>query len=451
MRDRFTRGTLPAVLIAADGRVAQPLQAAFTAAGHRSAVVTPGAAAANVARLAPQILVLEAESPADLERLPSRDKFSATTLVIVANPSSEALAIAAIRCGAADYVTVPFDPVQLVTRLQATAAPAPVQRPPAGTSSVPALVGTSAALERVREFVAAVGPTDATVLITGETGTGKELVAELLHRSSRRHAARLVSINCPALPDALFESELFGHERGAFTGAEAAEGRLHAAHGGTVFLDEVAELSISAQAKLLRTIEASEVATLGRPGTTRLNLRFMSATNQDLERLGDEGRFRRDLYYRLKVCHVHLPPLRDRPEDIPALFELFLQRFAGAAGPPACADAALSALVAYSWPGNVREIRNTVEGLLPFVRGGRIELGDLPEHLRRGSAESIDERGRILATLRGCRWNKREAARALRWSRMTLYRKLAKHGIGRQPHDAVSRDMSDRRVTPARK
>jgi DNA-binding NtrC family response regulator len=279
-------------------------------------------------------------------------------------------------------------------------------------------------------------------------------VAALLHRASRRRQQRLVSINCPALPDTLFESELFGHERGAFTGAAvASQGQLQAAHGGTVFFDEIADLSLTAQAKLLRTIEAHEISRLGHRTPIRLDLRFFSATNQDLAGLADEGRFRRDLYYRLKVCHLHLPPLRDRRSDIPELVEHFLSSFSSTRSRALeCSGDAMAALVAYGWPGNVRELRNALEGLLPFVHGDRIDVDDLPECVRRPAYESADERGRILAALHGCRWNKRAAARQLHWSRMTLYRKLAKYGIPQTSSALrrVSRDMSPAAVTRVR-
>jgi DNA-binding NtrC family response regulator len=239
------------------------------------------------------------------------------------------------------------------------------------------MVGTSAALERVREQVRQVAGTDATVLILGETGTGKELVARAVHRSSGRRDRPLVKVNCASLPAGLIESELFGHERGAFTGATAQRrGRFEVASGGTLFLDEVGELPLELQAKLLRVLQDGELERLGSSATTRVNTRILAATNRDLRQAVADGQFRRDLYYRLNVFPIEAPPLRTRREDIGLLVSFFVERFSRKHGKPAPAvpELALKKLLAYSWPGNVRELENVIERASILTAGDTLSL-----------------------------------------------------------------------------
>jgi transcriptional regulator with PAS, ATPase and Fis domain len=269
-----------------------------------------------------------------------------------------------------------------------------------------------------------------TVLVTGETGTGKELIAQLIHVNSPRRTQPFVPINCAAVPDTLIESELFGYERGAFTGADAAKkGWLKAANRGTVFFDEIGDMSAVSQAKLLRIVEDRELRRLGSTDRQPLDLRIIAATNQPLEQLINEGRFRADLFYRLNVGRIHVPPLRDRREEIPLLVDHFIRELNTTFGAhvEGVTRVFMYDLLAHSWPGNVRELRNTLESCYVSRRAGRFDIEDAPrpigDRLRRASD---DERGRYFAELRAARGNKSLAARNLQCSRMTLYRKLAK-------------------------
>jgi two-component system response regulator HydG len=296
------------------------------------------------------------------------------------------------------------------------------------------LIGTSEAMMRLRRFLPKAARSEASVLITGETGTGKEIVAELIHRMSARNHAPFFRINCAAIPDSLVESELFGYERGAFTGAHASyPGKLRLANGGTVFLDEIGEMSRFGQAKLLRVLESREVFPLGGKRTIPVDIRVVAATNQRLEPLMEMNEFRHDLYYRLNVARLQLPPLRERKEDILPLFEFFLAEFNArkrltVQGPsPTLRDC----LSRYNWPGNVRELRNMVEIIFIDPPSGLIEIEDLPDPFHQLFAgfvsEPSSERERLLSILETTNWNKSRAAIKLNWSRMTLYRKLSKY------------------------
>ena len=305
----------------------------------------------------------------------------------------------------------------------------------AGASRNALLVGSSAAMSRVRELVARIARTNITVLITGETGTGKELVALALHTSSARSARPFLCLNCAALPDTLLESELFGHERGAFTGAhEARPGLLRGCDGGTLFLDEVGDLSLLAQAKLLRAIEAKEVQRLGATQSRAVDFRVVAATNRPLEAMVEAGTFRKDLFYRLNVARVQVPPLRDRLDDLPSLIRHYVRLLNDEFGTQieGVEDDALARLLHHDWPGNVRELRNLLEATFVACPAPRIRAIDLPEYLRprsRAGTGATEERDRLISALVSVNWNKSRAAERLCWSRMTLYRKMAKHGV----------------------
>ncbi len=298
------------------------------------------------------------------------------------------------------------------------------------------ILGTSRAMADLRAWLPKVAASPASVLVTGETGTGKERVADAIHRLSPRARGPFVALNCAALPEALVESELFGHERGAFTGAfERASGRMTDADGGTLFLDEIGELAPSAQAKLLRAVERREVRPLGGGRVRPVDIRIVAATNRPLEAMVAEGRFRADLYYRLNVAVIALPPLRERTEDVPLLLSAALaaqsERLGRHIGEPD--EELLACLAAYPWPGNVRELFNLAEAVGIDPPDGAIGLCHLPPFWRARlepyRPEAHAERDRLVAALRRAQWNKAEAARALNWSRMTLYRKLAHYRI----------------------
>jgi transcriptional regulator with PAS, ATPase and Fis domain len=301
---------------------------------------------------------------------------------------------------------------------------------------LPGFIGASRAIRDVFDLVHRAAASTVPVMITGESGTGKELIARAVHQVSGREG-RFVAVNCAALPENLLESELFGHEKGAFTGADREKpGLLETAHRGTLFLDELTELPAALQPKLLRALEEGEVRRLGATQARRFDVRFVSASNRDVEKQVADGRFRDDLYWRLHVLHVHLPPLRERAADIPLLAEHFL------AGRQISRDA-LHVLTAYPWPGNVRELRNALERATAVTRGGQVTLDDLPPRIRE-SAGSPDrvfdasrralplrelEREYILEVLRQTGGNKSRTAEILGLDRKTLYRKLEEYRV----------------------
>jgi len=306
---------------------------------------------------------------------------------------------------------------------------------------VGSLVGSSRSMVELRSYIPKVARSDVNVLITGATGTGKERVAESIHYASARRDDPFICVNCAAIPESLIESELFGYERGAFTGAhDSYLGKLRLAGTGTVFLDEIGDMSLSAQAKVLRAIESREVFPLGGRHVAHIEARFIAAVNQDLEPLLAENRFRRDLYYRLNVARILLLPLNERSEDIPELVFHYLEHFNGRFHAEVEAPDAelLQCLMSYTWPGNIREVRNLVEAIFIDPPLGPISLADLPESFRRIFAvyarQAVPERERLVSALYQTNWNKSKAAASLNWSRMTLYRKLEKYQI-LDPHD----------------
>ncbi|KAB2968253.1 MAG: sigma-54-dependent Fis family transcriptional regulator [Thermoanaerobaculia bacterium] len=371
-----------------------------------------------------------------------------TVIVMTAYASIES-AVRALKAGAYDYITKPFDPddlshlvrraiehrslksenERLKEQLASVAGPAP-------------LVGDSAAMRHVHELIEAVAPSDATVLVRGESGTGKELVARAIHARSPRRFGPLVVVNCGALPEGVLESALFGHEKGAFTGAQYRhKGKFELADGGTIFLDEIGTVSPRVQIELLRVLEEKTVTRVGGTVPVRTDFRVVVATNLDLEAAVRDGRFRDDLFWRLNVFVIDLPPLRDRPEDIPPLAEHFLERFATAMNKPAMklAPAALEALRAYSWPGNVRELQNAIERAVVLGKPPTIEAADLPlrigEIASRPGPMSLEEveKGHIRRVLDGCDWNISQAAKVLGIDRGTLYAKIRRYGFERVP------------------
>jgi DNA-binding NtrC family response regulator len=376
------------------------------------------------------------------------------SVVLVTNESSETLAIDALRAGAADYFREPINKAELVRTVEGLLRreechPTGVSRP-----ELPHvcrhLVGSGPLMQGVKSYLARLANSQSNVLLTGETGTGKELAAELIHKNSSRAQKPFVCINCAAIPDTLMESELFGYEKGAFTGANANKmGKLRQANGGTVFLDEIGDMTPYTQAKILRAIESKEIQPLGGRGNIPLDFRIIAATNCDLEKLAGEGKFRQDLYFRLNVGHLHLPPLRERREDIPALLayhvaELNRRLDRAVEG---FVDEVIDYLLAYDWPGNVRELRNVLEASFVNVRSGRISLMDLPEQFRKRLKHPgcfpQGEREHLLSALLSTDWNKSRAAEKLNWSRMTVYRKLTKYHLRRGSEREENADADD--------
>ena len=312
------------------------------------------------------------------------------------------------------------------------------------------IIGKSAALRHTLSTVEKVADTESTVLITGESGTGKELLARALHYNSRRAARPLVTVNCGAIPEELLESELFGHVKGAFTGAtHARKGRFAAAAGGSIFLDEIGDMSLNLQVKLLRVLQERAFEPVGSSETLQIDVRIIAATHQDLPRLIAEKTFREDLYYRLNVLPIESPPLRERREDIPLLVQHFLDRACQERGgrSDAITDAAMGCLIAYAWPGNIRELENTMERLAILSSGSEIDAHHLPEAIRSAltaeppsprleeNALSLSEsvikleKELILRALERTDWNKKQAAQLLGMNRTTLLEKIKKRGL----------------------
>ena len=373
----------------------------------------------------------------------------AIPVVIMTAYSSVDSAVAAIKQGAHDYLTKPLDFDRLRTTLEVAMGhrqqEETVEEPGQPFGDDGRIIGSSAPMVALWDLIVHVAPTEATVLINGESGTGKELVASALHHKSLRSSGPFVKVNCAALAETLLESELFGHERGAFTGADRRrEGRFVQAHGGTLFLDEIGETSPAMQAKLLRVLQEHELQRVGGQETIRVDVRIIVATNRDLEEEVAGGRFREDLYYRLNVVELEVPPLRDRHGDIPLLANYFLRRFAdknnrAVSGiTPECMDI----LNRYPWPGNVRELEHCIERGVILMRGDYLDVNALPLAVQRwaGANEPREtgepstlkeaERALILKTLEETGGNRSEAARRLQITRKTLLNKLKSYGIG---------------------
>ena len=369
------------------------------------------------------------------------DEYGFVAVVLVVADSSEDLAIAALRAGVSEYVRFPLLeeelPAAVLRCLRLTEREE--EHAVAEEAEESGIIGESSAMRTIRARIEKIAQSDSNVLITGETGTGKELFAELVHQKSRRRNRPFVTINCAAIPDSLLESELFGHSKGAFTGADSMQdGKLKAADHGTIFLDEIGDMSAYSQAKILRVLENKEIQRLGCTRGIPVDVRVVAATNQDLDQLGRENKFRRDLFFRLNVTHIHLPPLRERKEDLPALVDYYLEQFSRQfhIKIKRVTDDTLDCLFSYDWPGNIRELRNLLESIFAEGPQGEITLQDLPVNVRLRCAElkslPEDERGRLLWALTATNWNKSKAAAKLRWSRMTLYRKMERYNILRE-------------------
>jgi DNA-binding NtrC family response regulator len=375
-------------------------------------------------------------------------------LILVTGYGSIESAVEAMRVGADDYLTKPVDLYELRQRVNNLIEKEQLKEEVSNLREMldkrygfESIIGRSAPMEKLFEQMKLVAPTRSSVLIIGDSGTGKELVANALHRASPRRNERFLAINCGAIPSDILESELFGHERGAFTGAVARKiGKFELAHRGTLFLDEISELYPELQVKLLRVLEERQVMRVGGSEMIDVDFRLIAATNRDLEKVVADGRFREDLYYRLKVVTLRIPPLRERPTDIPPLLEHFLVQFCAEHGKPAktLAPEALELLTRYSWPGNVRELKNVMESVVVFHQDGEVAVGDLPAEVRDSSTLSTSgapvqsvvgeprtmaeiERQAILETLGRTGGHRARAADILGIGLRTLQRKLKEY------------------------
>jgi two-component system nitrogen regulation response regulator NtrX len=371
-------------------------------------------------------------------------------VVMISGHGTIETAVKATRLGAYDFIEKPLSLektlLTVVRALEHGQLERENARLRAELSERSELIGTSDAICRLRENIALAAPTNGRVLIQGENGSGKEVVARAIHAQSARAQGPFVDVNCAAIPEELIESELFGHEKGAFTGAVGRRrGRFELAHGGTLFLDEVGDMTLKTQAKVLRALEEQAFERVGGKDTVRVDVRVIAASNRDLDAMIREGRFRDDLYYRLAVIPLEVPPLRERKEDIPLLVEHFLALAAADNGrrPKALSGEALAYFIAYDWPGNVRELRNMLERLVIMSRRDVVHVDDLPAPLRPkdevGAADSRErslkearegfERAYILAELRTHDWNMTRTAERLGIERSHLYRKIKAYGI----------------------
>lgn len=377
-------------------------------------------------------------------------------VILMTAYSSVETAVDALRLGAYDYLVKPLDfdllketLQQAIDRSRLSVENRELRRQMTEEQESPDILGRSPAIKSMLEFIETVAPTEATVLITGESGTGKELVAKAIHAGSDRSSKPLVTVNCAALAENLLESELFGHEKGSFTGAEKRrEGRFVQADGGTLFLDEIGEMPLSLQAKLLRALQQGEVQRVGSDKPIEVDVRVIAATNRDLAREAREKRFREDLFFRLNVISLEVPALRQRREDIPLLAASFLERFAARnrKNLKGFAPHTLDAMLRYHWPGNVRELENAVERAVILCRGDLIGEELLPAHILNASPVQEDapeladmslaglsldmmEKQVIESTMRQTGANKSETARRLGITRATLHNKLRKYGL----------------------
>lgn len=369
------------------------------------------------------------------------------TIIIITAYATIESAVQALKAGAFDYITKPFDPDALSRLIrsalryrQLTQENIQLRQKISDLTAPDELIGDSPALQKVKEMMRTVAATDTTVVIHGESGTGKELVARAIHNNSNRRYFPIVPVNCGALPESILESELFGHEKGAFTGAhQMRKGKFEIADGGTIFLDEIASISMKTQVELLRVLETKQFTRLGGNKVIKVDFRVICATNKNLEAAVEEGTFREDLYYRLNVFSIYLPPLRERRADIPLLSRHFLQKFALAMSKPIreISPEAMDILVRYDWPGNVRELENAIERAVVIGKPPSIQQHDLPMTLERADMlQSSDalvdvEKRHIAKILEKYEWNISRAAEALKIDRVTLYNKIKRYELKR--------------------
>ena len=405
-------------------------------------------------------------------RMPELDGIEALQKVKTASPNTAVLimtafgtsnaAIKAMELGAFDYITKPFEldkishTVKRAFEHQDLTQEVEVLRDEISSLvQTERIVGNSTVMQEVYKIVGKVAKADATVLITGESGTGKELVAEALHYNSTRRSGPMVKVSCAALPETLLEAELFGHEKGSFTGALATrKGRFELADKGTIFLDEIAEMSLATQTKLLRVLQDRKIERVGSAIPIKVDIRVICATNKDLGKQVAQQKFRDDLYYRLNVINIHMPPLRDRKEDIPALVEHFLakHRYSASAQPATISEEALKRLMEYDWPGNVRELENVIERAVVLSRGQIITSRELPFGDHEGDGHDGEEgaevaseksffkksvaqfeKDLIMKALRDANGNRSKAAELLGIYRRLLYAKIKEFGLEGYP------------------
>jgi DNA-binding NtrC family response regulator len=376
-----------------------------------------------------------------------RSRFKQRPIIVMARHKSEKKVLGAMRAGATDYYSLGCDDAELLraihkhnnTPLQAPLHNLETDKGSHTNKSTDGLIGESRSIQNIKAFLKKLTLFDCTVLVTGETGTGKNLIAKIIHNQSFRRKNPFVQVNCAALPETLVESELFGYEKGAFTGANFRRaGKFEAARNGTILLDEISEMTHHMQAKLLTALESKQIYQLGSDRTRHMHARVIAATNYSPEQLLTSGVMRKDLFFRLNVARIHLPPLREIKEDIPALVHFAITKMNNKLGTKikGLSDSAMEAFYRYDWPGNVRELFYTIEAIFINSATNACEYIDLPDSQKdlmgRCKGRKMLERDRILEALNKTGWNKSSAARELNISRMTLYRKISRYRIMHQ-------------------
>ena len=452
-----------------DSAVRDVLQEALTQEEYSVSTVEDGAAAIQAVKDSVVHIVITDFQLPDIDGLEIIDRLAKLDAKIIpimmTGFGTIETAVRAMKSGAFDFITKPFDleAVAVVVRkaaefLRLRQENHLLRKAVRDQYRLEQLVGASEPIQQVMEFVRKVADSDSTVMIQGESGTGKELVARMLHFNSLRKDRPLVPVNCGAIPENLLESELFGHEKGAFTGATHARmGRFELANGGTIFLDEIGEMSLPLQVKLLRVLQEREFERVGGNRTIHVDVRIVAATNQDLETLVEEKRFRKDLFYRLNVIPIVIPPLRERRSDIPLLIDHFLTRFNQTKHTEisSLAPDALHLLTEYDWPGNIRELENMIERLVVLKKRGVLSIGDLPDKICRKSSgtelkeqfirfseDGINlsreveqyEKHLIMEALRKANGVTSRAAQLLQLNRTTLVEKLKRKGVDPRSH-----------------
>jgi two-component system nitrogen regulation response regulator NtrX len=417
---------------------------------------------ALIEREGPDLVLLDVKMPG-MDGLEVLDRIRALNdalpVVVVSGHGTISTAVEATKKGAFDFIEKPFASDRVLVSLRNALDQRRLRDENRSLKKAVEvrhqMIGESAALKQVTAAIARAAPTNATVLIQGESGVGKELVARTIHRNSLRSRERFVQVNCAAIPEELIESELFGHEKGSFTGAtEKQVGKFEQADRGTIFLDEVGDMSAKTQAKVLRVLQEGEVERLGSARTIKVDVRVIAATNKNLEEEIERGHFREDLYFRLAVIPISVPPLRERPVDIPQLVRYYIEQLSrdNNTRPKRITQAALDALQRHRWKGNIRELRNTVERLLIMSAGDTIDVGDLPDLLRSaggaavkagGDSEpakagtlrefkDVSERAYLVAKLRENGWNISKTAEVIDTPRSNLYKKLEQYQISQE-------------------
>jgi two-component system response regulator HydG len=437
---------------------AQAVAESLQRAGYACTVATSGTQGAERVEAESFDIVITDLVMADVDGMSilrkAKEELPEVEVIMISGQGTIKQAVAAMQQGAHTYLTKPLDIDELRTvvnkaaeRLRLTRSNIELRRRIDERFGFEGVIGNSAAMHRIIATLQQIAPTSATVLIQGETGSGKELVAKAIHNNSPRKHKHFVAINCAAFAETLIESELFGHEKGAFTGADRPrQGKFEYANGGTLFLDEVGDMPMSTQIKLLRVLEEGEIVRIGSNEPIKVNVRLISATNQDLEEAVAKGKFRSELYYRLKVTTVRLPPLRERREDIPLLVDFFIKELTQTHGKPVrgIAPPARRALMTYHWPGNVRELRNVIESMVVVDADGLLDVNDLQEtgltvpghepappgdsNLAGKPLEEV-ERWCFERALQLTNGNREEAAKMLRIGERTMYRKIKQYGL----------------------